>query len=181
MHVDTRFRVAVATFGAAFGLGAAAVLASAAHASAQVPQVAHGSGSGPPAAAGGAAEEILQRSREYRAWRKFAEYATAAKRSKAHTGNYVVAWYNDAAAAAAKAGGTQQFPDGSIIVKENRLTPDGPPASLSIMAKRAGSWFWISATPDWKVFTADGKPLAGDVGRCAGCHLEADRDMVYSK
>ena len=49
------------------------------------------------------------------------------------------------------------------------------------MAKRAGSWFWISATPDWKVFTADGAPLAGDLGRCAGCHSAADRDMVFSQ
>jgi hypothetical protein len=49
------------------------------------------------------------------------------------------------------------------------------------MAKRGGTWFWVSATPDGKVFTADGVPLAGDLGQCAGCHMAADHDMVFSR
>jgi hypothetical protein len=160
-----------------FALATAGALASAARAAAPAP---HGAGSGSSVAPAGPAEEILRQARDYRSWRKFASYEAAAKPSKAHSGNHVVAWYNDAAAPAVK-GGAKVFPDGSVIVKENRLTADGKPASLSVMAKRAGAWFWISATPDWKVFTAGGKPLAGDLGSCAGCHGEAPKDAVYSE
>lgn len=159
----------------ALGLGAAAALAASAG---QAAGRAHGSGPGTVAPAGAAAD-ILQRSREYRSWSRFSGYATP-KPSKSHSGNHVVAWYNAAAAPAAQAG-SGDFPDGSIIVKENRLSPDGPPVSLSVMAKQAGSWSWISATPGWQVFTSDGAPLAGDLDRCTGCHVAAERDMVFSR
>jgi hypothetical protein len=147
-------------------------------ASAEAPKRAFGSGPG-SAAATGAAAEVLASAKDYRSWSKFPEY-TAAKPSKSHGGNHVVAWYNAVAAPAVKAAG-QDFPDGSVIVKENRVSPEAAPGSLSIMAKRSGSWFWVSATTDGKVFTADGAPLAGDLGECAGCHMAADRDMVFSK
>jgi hypothetical protein len=52
---------------------------------------------------------------------------------------YVVAWYNDAAAPAVKAGG-QSYPDGSIIVKENRPASEAAPSALTVMAKRGGAW-----------------------------------------
>jgi hypothetical protein len=50
------------------------------------------------------------------------------------------------------------------------------------MAKRSGTWYWLKATPDWKIATADGKPVAGqEVSACVGCHSMAARDMVFSK
>lgn len=160
--------------GLAFAGCAVAVLVAAA----QAPKRAHGSGPGsvPPT---GAAAEVLASAKDYRSWTKFSQY-DAPKPSKSHSGNHVVAWYNAAAAPAVKAAG-QDFPDGSVIVKENRVSPEAAPGALSIMAKRAGSWFWVSATPDGKVFTADGAPLAGDLAQCAGCHMAADRDMVFSQ
>lgn len=166
-------RIAAATL----ALAAAGLVAGAAPAAPRGP---HGAGSGSSVAPTGPAEEIFGGARDYRSWRRFASYEGGSKPSKAHSGNYVIAWYNAAAASAAQ-GGAKEFPEGSVIVKENRLTPDGKPASLSVMAKRAGAWFWISATPDWKVFTAGGKPLAGDLGSCAGCHGEAPKDSVYSE
>jgi hypothetical protein len=170
MPTSGRLRVGAA----AFALAAVALQAGAA------PQVPHGRGSGATVAPAGPVEEILRQARPYRSWRRFARFDTA-KLSSAHSGNYVVAWYNDAAAPAAT-GGAQVFPDGSLIVKENRLTPDGAPVSLSVMAKRSGAWVFVSASPEWQVFTAtDGKPLAGDVGACAGCHGEAPKDAVYSQ
>lgn len=158
-------------------LPAAGVLA---RAGASVAQVKHGEAAqSPPAAPAGEARAILEQARGYRAWGKFAQYAKPVL-SKGHGGTYVVAWRNDAAAKGASEGG--QYPEGSIIVKENRPEPDADPAALTVMAKRNGAWFWIRATPDWKVFTKDGEPVAGqDVAACVGCHTTAPADMVFSR
>jgi hypothetical protein len=129
----------------------------------------------------GETEEILQQARAYRSWQKFPRYAQAPVRSKGHGNAYVVAWYNEAAGPSVKAGG-QSYPDGSIIVKENRPEPGAAPSALTVMAKRGGAWHWIKATPDWKVLIAGGKPIAGqDVAACAGCHTAAEGDMVFSQ
>jgi hypothetical protein len=69
----------------------------------------------------------------------------------------------------------------SILVKENRPQPESSPVSLTTMAKVNGSWFWLKSTPDGRVFTTRGKPVAGAVGACLGCHFEAPIDFVYSK
>ena len=104
-------------------LAALALIAAAAgaleHSTAQA-QPAHGKGEEPGAVAPtGATEEILQEARGYRSWQKFPRYAQQPAFSKGHGKAYVVAWYNDAAGPSVKAGG-QSYPDGSIIVKENR-------------------------------------------------------------
>jgi hypothetical protein len=127
----------------------------------------------------GEAKHILDQSEGYRFWPKFSEYEKGAKKSKGHGGMFVVGYYNDVAAKAAQSDGS--FPDGSILVKENRLKPDAAPDALTIMAKRNGSWYWIKSTPIGKVFIAKGKPLAGKVQSCIGCHSSAPRDMVFSK
>jgi len=165
----------------------AALVASAAAAgllsrSAARAQPAPGEGEAPKAVAPNAeTEEILQQARGYRSWQKFARYEPQPLFSKGHGNAYVVAWYNDAAAPAVKAGG-QSYPDGSIIVKENRPASEAAPSALTVMAKRGGAWHWIKATPDWKVLTAGGKPIAGqDVAACAGCHTAAPGDMVFSQ
>ncbi|ABS27052.1 cytochrome P460 family protein [Anaeromyxobacter sp. Fw109-5] len=127
----------------------------------------------------GEARAILEEAKGYRSWSTFPQYARPVL-SKGHGGTYVVAWRNEAAAKGPTAGG--QYPEGSVIVKENRPQPDADAASLTVMAKRNGSWFWIRATPDWKVFTRDGKPVAGpDVKGCVGCHTAAPNDLVFSK
>jgi hypothetical protein len=126
----------------------------------------------------GEAAQVVERAKEYRSWSRFPVYQNP-KLSKGHGGMYVVAWYNAAAAPAVKGG---NFPEGSIIVKENRRTPDAPPAALTVMSKRSGSWYWLKATPDWKIATAGGKPIAGtEVSSCVGCHGMAQGDMVFSK
>ena len=143
-------------------------------------QPAHGKGESAVAPTG-ATQEILEQARDYRSWQKFPRYGQQPVFSKGHGKAYVVAWYNDAAGPAVKAGG-QSYPDGTIIVKENRPTPDAQPSALTVMAKRGGAWHWVKATPDWKVLTAGGKPVAGpDVAACAGCHTAAPSDMVFSR
>lgn len=166
-------------------LAALALIAAAAgalaHSTAQA-QPAHGKGEEPGAVAPtGATEEILQEARGYRSWQKFPRYVQQPVLSKGHGNAYVVAWYNDAAGPSVKGGG-QSYPDGSIIVKENRPKPDAEPSAITVMAKRGGAWHWIKATPAWKVLTAGGKPIAGpDVAACAGCHTAAESDMVFSQ
>jgi hypothetical protein len=126
----------------------------------------------------GEAAQIVDRAKDYHSWSRFPAYQKP-KLSKGHGGTYVVAWYNPAAAPAVKGG---NYPEDSIIVKENRRAPDGAPVSLTVMAKRSGSWYWLKATPDWKIATADGKPIAGkEVSSCVGCHGMAPGDMVFSK
>lgn len=143
-------------------------------------QPAHGEGESAVAPTG-TTQEILEQARGYRSWQKFPRYAQQPAFSKGHGKAYVVAWYNDAAAPSVKAG-AQSYPDGSILVKENRPTADAKPATLTVMAKRGGVWHWVKATPDWKVLTAGGKPVAGpDVAACAGCHTAAPSDMVFSR
>jgi hypothetical protein len=152
-------------------VASAAAAGTAARSSARA-QPAPGGAEEPKAVApSGATEEILQQARGYRAWRKFPRYEQQPVFSKGHDKAYVVAWYNDAAGPSVKAG--QSYPDGSILVKENRATPDAEPSAITVMAKRGGAWHWIKATPDWKVLAAGGKPIAGqDV---------AAGDMVFSQ
>jgi hypothetical protein len=134
-----------------------------------------------PVAPTGETQEVLDEARAYRSWQRFPRYAERPVLSKGHGNTYVVAWYNEVAAAAAKAPG-RDFPEGSLIVKENRAEPGASPASLSVMAKRAGSWYWVKAAPDGRVFTSNGKPVAGrEVAGCAGCHTAAEDDMVFSR
>jgi cytochrome P460 len=143
-------------------------------------QAQHGKQTEAPVEATGEAKELLQKIQGYQSWPKFPEYEQAAKLSKGHGGTFVVAHYNDVAAAAVK-DGASAFPDGSILVKENRPQAEAKPVALTTMAKINGSWFWLKSTPDGKVSTTKGKPVAGAVKGCIGCHSMATRDMVYSK
>jgi hypothetical protein len=133
----------------------------------------------PPVEPTGDAKDVLQKAEGYQSWPKFPEYEKGAKQSKGHGGDFVVAFYNDVAAPAVQ--GATPYPDGSILVKENRPQPDAKPDALTTMAKRGGSWFFVKSTLDGKVFTEKGKPVAGAVKDCVGCHAMAAKDMVFSK
>ncbi len=158
---------------------AAGLLAESLGAQAQV--LPHGASPGEPTAEpAGEARQIVQQALGYRSWARFPDYQRP-KLSRAHWSAYVVAYFNLAAASAARTRDAP-FPDGSILVKENRLQPDGQPTALSIMAKQGNAWYWIQATPGGRVFTTSGKPLSGrDVASCAGCHSAAPHDGVYSR
>ena len=127
----------------------------------------------------GEAKALLEKVKDYKSWPTFPD-ATAPKLSKGHGGLYVLAYHNDVVGQAV-ASHALPLPDGSIIVKENRPQADAAPAALSIMSKQGGGWYWLQATPDGKVVTAKGKPMAGAVKGCAGCHSQAsDNDQVYT-
>ena len=135
---------------------------------------------GPTVEATGEAKRVLHDIEGYRSWPKFSRYEKGPKQSKGHGGTFVVAHYNEVAARAVR-DSASGFSDGSVLVKENRPQADAEPASLTTMAKLNGAWFWVKSTPDGKVFTAKGKPLAGAVQGCIGCHVQAPRDMVFSE
>lgn len=133
------------------------------------------------AAPTGETKELLQKIQGYQSWPKFPEYANGPKKSQGHGGTFVVAHYNDTAAQAVQSGAAS-YPDGSIIVKENRPQADAKPVALTTMAKMNGAWYWVKSTPAGQVFTAKGKPVAGQqVAACAGCHASAPKDGVFSK
>jgi hypothetical protein len=137
----------------------------------------------PPAAApaqlpGSGADRILQRAQGYERWERFPRYVRPV-RSQGHRDHYVVAFHNPIASRAAK-GADIRYPEGSLIVKENRPTADRPPLTLSIMAMLHDGWFWIEATPEGRVVIEKKQPRAGKLRNCIRCHQRAGADLVYS-
>jgi hypothetical protein len=77
---------------------------------------------------------------------------------------------------------TLPLPDGSLLVKENRLTPDGEVVLLTVMSKQHGRWYWLEVTPAGRAIQANGATVAGfGVKACAGCHEQnVDNDAVFT-
>lgn len=124
---------------------------------------------------------ILQRIEGYEKWPMFDEYRARAVRSEGHDNMYVVAHYNDVAAPTVREAANGVFPEGSLIVKENRPEPDAAPMAVTTMAKEQDGWYWIKHTPDGQVMVEDGMPLEGRVDGCIGCHSAArENDRVFS-
>lgn len=119
---------------------------------------------------------ILAASKDYQNWPRLPQFRQPVH-SKGHDGTWVVSWYNEPAGKGLKA---SSFPQGSVIVKEERPQPEARPSALAIMAKEPDGWYWIKATPEGRVVVDHGKPMAGEVGQCEGCHSQADKDMVFS-
>lgn len=126
------------------------------------------------------ARALLAAIRGYEKWPHFAENTTP-KRSLAHHGLWVLVFHNEVVSAAV-AKHQLPLPDGSILVKENRLTPAGGVVLLTVMSKQHGRWFWLEATPEGRVIRAGGETVAGfGVKACAGCHEQnVDNDSVFS-
>jgi hypothetical protein len=115
---------------------------------------------------------VLRAAAEYRSWPRFPEHRSGPIKSWSHDALWFVAHYNDAAADT-MAGRSAQFAEWSIIVGENRATPDGPPVALTTMAKHPDGWRFIGHEPGGRVF------VTGHVDTCRGCHERAVRDMVF--
>lgn len=106
-------------------------------------------------------------------------------------GAWVHIFYNEVANGAVS--GSDAWPDGSIVVKENYMpneAMDGPGmlGALTAMVKENGGWFWAKYKPDGSLHTmpADSPmpnmPIAGTMDlKCISCHRgEATRDMVIT-
>lgn len=88
-------------------------------------------------------------------------------------------YLNEAAAGVVNAGGGD-FPDGSILVKENYM-PDSSLAAVTVMHKVDGynpehnDWFWAKFSPDGSI-EAEGK-----VESCQSCHMgEGDGNYIMT-
>lgn len=125
--------------------------------------------------------QVLEAIRGWESWPAFPENASPIL-SRAHRRTWVVAHYNEAVGRAMNGGGALPLPEGSTIVKEQRVAPDSPAILLSVMNKRGGKWYWVQATTDGKVLVVGGEPFEGfDHYDCHGCHQSAaDNDQVFT-
>jgi hypothetical protein len=121
---------------------------------------------------------IMQHAEQYAHWPVFTGLRERPVRSRGHENMWVIAYYNSAATEA-MARDDMPFPDGSILVKENRPEADAPTLLLTTMAKVDGQWHWIEHTPEGGVVVEDGLAAQGQLARCIGCHADAPRDMVF--
>jgi hypothetical protein len=115
---------------------------------------------------------LLRQAAQYRSWPRFEAHRARAIKSPGHDELWLVAHYNEAAAGAVT-GRLTEFPEGSIIVGENRANPVGPPVALTTMVKESDGWRWIGHEPGGRVL------MTGDLDGCRRCHDAAGRDMVF--
>ena len=125
-------------------------------------------------------QALIAKTSSYATWPKFTENSEP-KASKAHMNMYVVTFHNDVVTAAIAAH-TLPLPDGAVIVKQNKMKPDAPPQSLTIMSKQGGKWYWLDATPDGKVVTINDMAQEGfGAPMCTKCHDDAsNNDYVFT-
>jgi hypothetical protein len=123
----------------------------------------------------------LAAAKGYATWAKFAENQEP-KKSEGHMGMFVLAFHNKVVGDAITAK-TLPLPDGAVIVKEEMMSADAKPMSVTIMSKQAGAWYYVKASPDlMKVMTMNGMALEGtSVSMCKDCHDQgSDNDFVMT-
>lgn len=123
------------------------------------------------------AEQLRQEFTNYRDW---PSHTDAPVRGEHPQGEYIQLFYNQPAKAAI--GGTGDWPDEVIFVKDNYASNqagDGPGelAAITVMKKGAGVWFWAQYKADGSLFERpDGSVVAGAADLpCIACHESAER------
>lgn len=131
-----------------------------------------------PEADGQAVYNYITKTAPYQSWSLYPGTAKLYKGQHPH-GALLTTYVSGNAEAAIKAR-AGQFPDGSIIVKENYM-PDQTLGAVTVMYRvngydpDAGDWFWAK-------YKADGAIEAeGKVAGCIGCHTAAiQNDWVFT-
>jgi CubicO group peptidase (beta-lactamase class C family) len=118
----------------------------------------------------------------YKSWATFPNAAPELYPSAQHNGDFVRSYMNDVAAASL-ASFSGEFPDGSILVKEQYADAEGKTLNgHTVMWKREGydpehgDWYWIA-------FNGAGETTVhnGMAEYCYGCHASATaNDWVYT-
>jgi hypothetical protein len=108
-----------------------------------------------------------------------AQWASQTAKHGPHTQHYIRVYANPPAAARLASGERGALPVGAIVAKEKLgLSPDGAPAGVAFMIKRAGRAFAESGGWEFAYF-----PDSGDSRRthraCAACHQAASSDYVF--
>jgi hypothetical protein len=86
---------------------------------------------------------VLAAAKGYASWSKFPEMQQPAK-SEGHMGMFVLAFHNKVVGDAITAK-TLPLPDGAVIVKEEMMSADAKPMSVTIMSKQGGEWYYVKA------------------------------------
>ena len=124
---------------------------------------------------------VLAAAQGYASWSKFPGVQQPTK-SEGHMGMFVLAFHNKVVGDAITAK-TLPLPDGAVIVKEEMMSADAKPMSVTIMSKQGGEWYYVKASPDlMKVMTMKDMPMEGkSVGMCKDCHANgSDNDFVLT-
>lgn len=124
------------------------------------------------------AQTLWQAIDGYQDWQSFPGLEGIQPGGSPH-GDFVRFYVNDICAE-----DTENPANGSIIIKENYGDEAGEMlGAITVMEKRDGydadaaDWFWVKYLPDGDLDqTMDGKPLAGRVAGCRGCHASAEGD-----
>lgn len=134
------------------------------------------------------AKSIWKDSSNYRSWNSFKNLEGYQDGQSPH-GKFVRYYINKVAE-----GDSNNFPDGSVIVKENYMAKEESKlAAITIMKKIKNydpenkDWFWVKFSPSGMIAkNPKGMALAGRVAKgmeqgCIACHQYADRDdFVYA-
>lgn len=80
------------------------------------------------------------------------------------------------------AGRSDEFRNGSILVKENYDASGEQLMAVTVMYRSAGyhpesgDWFWAKFEPNGSVSSMNGMPIAGRFNMCIECHQSAGND-----
>lgn len=110
------------------------------------------------------AEELIAevQADDYQSWLRAPGYEQRRASTAPHSDNVEI-FVNDVVASALEGGGLDEWPDGSIIVKDG-YADDGTHELTAIMEKQAGEWFWAE-------YDANDEPLySGTPAICTDCH-----------
>lgn len=118
----------------------------------------------------------------YKGWAQFPGAPAGLIMSRTHNGDYVRSYMNDVAVDAI-ASFTGEFPDGTILVKEQFKDAEGKePTGHTLMWKRSGyddahgDWYWIAFNGKGETTVHDGM-----APYCYNCHASAEaNDWVYT-
>lgn len=116
----------------------------------------------------------------YKDWARFPGASPELQASAQHNGDFVLSYMNDVAEAALSSG---EFPDGSILVKEQYGDAEGTTLNgHTVMWKRDGydpehgDWYWVAFDGAGGTTAHDGK-----ASYCYNCHAAAEaNDWVYT-
>lgn len=133
----------------------------------------------------GAAVWAYLHENDYEQWATWPEMGEMYQGQAPH-GAQLTTYLNEIAADAL-GGGAEEFPEGSIIVKQN-YTPGGDLAAVTTMYKVSGynpdaaDWFFTKHLASGDLDTMpNGMEMEGRVPGCIGCHqAKADNDFVYT-
>jgi hypothetical protein len=128
-----------------------------------------------PCAGKEASDEVYQPATSYSGWTKINSKPLL---SQPHGGMFVTTYANPIAQAAIKSK-ANEFPVGSILVKESHANANGKPGekgTVFAMEKIKSGWLWVTTDPTGHI---TGKGDSTQMQMCAQCHASAKTDSAF--